>query len=73
LFAGAEVDDLSEVNRSRPPDVDSAYGGVTNAPDFPHIRRRFIEREQDARDRNPTNRDHASRAGTSPYPFLPIT
>jgi hypothetical protein len=35
--------------------------------------RRSIEREQHARDRNPTNRDHASRAGQSPYLFLPIT
>lgn len=50
-----------------------AFGVVTNAQDFLHILRLFIEREQDARDRNPTNRDHASRAGTSPYPFLPIT
>lgn len=50
-----------------------AFGVVTNAQDFLHILRLFIEREQDARDRNPTNRDHASRAGKSPYPFLPIT
>jgi len=50
-----------------------AFGVVTNAQDFLHILRLFIEREMDARDRNPTNRDHASRAGKSPYPFLPIT
>ncbi len=50
-----------------------AFGVVTNAQDFLHILRLFIEREQDARDRNPTVRDHASRAGKSPYPFLPIT
>ena len=50
-----------------------AFGVVTNAQDFLHILRLFIEREQDARDRNPANRDHALRAGKSPYPFLPIT
>jgi len=38
LFAGAEVDDLSQVHRSRPPDVDSAFGVTTNAPDFLHSR-----------------------------------
>ncbi|WP_411279711.1 hypothetical protein [Gemmatimonas sp.] len=50
-----------------------AFGVVTNAQDFLHILRLFIAREMDARDRNPINRDHAPRAGKSPYPFLPIT
>lgn len=44
-----------------------------HARDFLHIRRLFHEREQVARDRNPTNRDHVSRAVKSPYSFLPIT
>jgi len=50
-----------------------AFGVVTNAQDFLHILRLFVEREQDARDREVTERASASRGGVSPYPFLPIT
>jgi hypothetical protein len=73
LFADAAVDDLSPVTDFRPRAFDSAFGLVSNAQGFLHNLRRFFAREQDARDRNSTTRDHASRAGTSPYPFLPIT
>ena len=50
-----------------------AFGVVTNAQDFLHILRLFIQREQEARDRQVVHPDHAGRPGRSPFPFLPIT
>lgn len=47
-----------------------AFGVVTNAQDFLHILRLFVEREADARARRPV--DPAAPARRSPYPFLPI-
>jgi lysine-ketoglutarate reductase/saccharopine dehydrogenase-like protein (TIGR00300 family) len=50
-----------------------AFGVVTNAQDFLHILRMFIERELDARARRPTEPAHAKRKPGNPFPFLPIT
>ncbi len=49
-----------------------AFGVVTNAQDFLHILRLFVEREQDAREANGLSPESASRA-PSPFPFLPMT
>jgi lysine-ketoglutarate reductase/saccharopine dehydrogenase-like protein (TIGR00300 family) len=50
-----------------------AFGVVTNAQDFLHILRMFIERELDARSRRPTEPQHGKRSKANPFPFLPIT
>jgi lysine-ketoglutarate reductase/saccharopine dehydrogenase-like protein (TIGR00300 family) len=47
-----------------------AFGVVTNAQDFLHVLRLFIEREEEARARRPV--EASVRAPRSPYPFLPI-
>ncbi len=80
LFGSAAVGDLSTVTRDsllheRPMiGVDlSVYVVLTPAPDVLAIRRRSLAHEPAARERRPTNRDHASRVVTSPFPFLPIT
>jgi lysine-ketoglutarate reductase/saccharopine dehydrogenase-like protein (TIGR00300 family) len=50
-----------------------AFGVVTNAQDFLHILRLFIEREQAARLRQQYPRSTSTPGPVNPYPFLPIT
>ncbi len=50
-----------------------AFGVVTNAQDFLHILRMFIERELDARARRPIDPQHKKRRKGNPFPFLPMT
>ena len=50
-----------------------AFGVVTNAQDFLHILRLFVERESEARRRSNTPRATTAQTAVNPYPFLPIT
>jgi lysine-ketoglutarate reductase/saccharopine dehydrogenase-like protein (TIGR00300 family) len=50
-----------------------AFGVVTNAQDFLHILRMFVERELDARERRPVDPAQARGTRGNPFPFLPIT
>ncbi len=50
-----------------------AFGVVTNAQDFLHILRLFVEREAASRSRRDTPRSAPVQGRVNPYPFLPIT
>jgi len=50
-----------------------AFGVVTNAQDFLHILRLFVEREASSRSRRDTPRSAPVQGRVNPYPFLPIT
>lgn len=50
-----------------------AFGVVTNAQDFLHILRLFVEREEEQRTRQAIPTVPPSARAGNPYPFLPIT